>query len=439
MKAKIEFPKGSGITIRPIANRTSGEAYGQSFIVTLPGKLTGNGRERRQFTTLRGAKDYASESFGGIRAVGGKFVDLEHAERDAALRLLDAIKERGGQPQDTVDDVIAGLKALGASGLRLTQCVAFALPRLAPPKGVVTVLEAAESLKQAKAGQISRQYERTLGIQLDRITEALGATPVSHLDAVKINDFIAGLRLRDTKGPDGSIVPGKPASPKFRKHVLGAMRQLVRHAVARGWLAKGVVDFEIVEAPRQARGGAIHIFSPEEVEALLKHADPDLIPFIAIGAFAGLRSMEIERLDWSEIDLAQGHIEIKAANAKTAARRLAPLTPNLRDWLAPFHRPAGRVFEMSTAGGALTMRLQDLAKRAGLDGWRKNALRHSFISYRVAEVQNVAQVALEAGNSPQIIFANYRSLVKPAEATRYFAIVPTLAAQNVMPLKPAIA
>jgi hypothetical protein len=30
--------------------------------------------------------------------------------------------------------------------------------------------------------------------------------------------------------------------------------------------------------------------------------------------------------------------------------------------------------------------------------------RHSFISYRLADVQAAAQVALEAGNSPQIIF-----------------------------------
>ena len=35
--------------------------------------------------------------------------------------------------------------------------------------------------------------------------------------------------------------------------------------------------------------------------------------------------------------------------------------------------------------------------------WKKNGLRHSFISYRVAEIQNVNQVALECGNSPEVI------------------------------------
>lgn len=56
--------------------------------------------------------------------------------------------------------------------------------------------------------------------------------------------------------------------------------------------------------------------------------------------------------------------------------------------------------------------------------WKHNALRHSFISYRLAEIQNAAQVALEAGNSPQMIFKHYRELVRPAEAKKWFAIVP---------------
>ena len=60
--------------------------------------------------------------------------------------------------------------------------------------------------------------------------------------------------------------------------------------------------------------------------------------------------------------------------------------------------------------------------------WKKNALRHSFISYRVAETQNVAQVALEAGNSPQIIFQHYRELVRLKEAKEWFAIEPNTVA-----------
>jgi hypothetical protein len=56
--------------------------------------------------------------------------------------------------------------------------------------------------------------------------------------------------------------------------------------------------------------------------------------------------------------------------------------------------------------------------------WKHNALRHSFISYRLAAVQNTAQVALEAGNSPQMIFRHYRELVRPMDAEKWFEVTP---------------
>ena len=56
--------------------------------------------------------------------------------------------------------------------------------------------------------------------------------------------------------------------------------------------------------------------------------------------------------------------------------------------------------------------------------WKKNALRHSFISYRVAECADVARVADESGNSPAIIKTNYLKRVKPDQAKEWFAIMP---------------
>ena len=65
--------------------------------------------------------------------------------------------------------------------------------------------------------------------------------------------------------------------------------------------------------------------------------------------------------------------------------------------------------------------------------WKHNALRHSFISYRLAEIQNAAQVSLEAGNSLAMVFAFYRELVKPADAVKWFNVKPDAPA-NVLPM-----
>jgi hypothetical protein len=75
--------------------------------------------------------------------------------------------------------------------------------------------------------------------------------------------------------------------------------------------------------------------------------------------------------------------------------------------------------------------MSEAVRRAGVEPVA-NGLRHSFISYRVAKIKDVQQVALEAGNSPQMIFSNYRDvktrdgkLVTPALAAAWFKVLPS--------------
>ena len=60
-----------------------------------------------------------------------------------------------------------------------------------------------------------------------------------------------------------------------------------------------------------------------------------------------------------------------------------------------------------------------------------NGLRHSYASYRLAAVKSADQVALEMGNSPRKLFANYREIVTEAEAGKWFAVKPTGTPENV--------
>jgi integrase len=115
--------------------------------------------------------------------------------------------------------------------------------------------------------------------------------------------------------------------------------------------------------------------------------------------------------------LEDGYITVTADKAKTGSRRLVPIAKNLQAWLIPYSQKHGKIVPFEN----IPKQLAWLARDAGLR-WKKNALRHSFISYRLAEVQDTAKVALEAGNSPQMIFKHYRELVRPVEAKKWFAI-----------------
>ncbi len=151
----------------------------------------------------------------------------------------------------------------------------------------------------------------------------------------------------------------------------------------------------------------IEIFTPEEMERLLLTAHARILPLIAIGGFAGIRSAEVCRLNWQDIKWDRGHIEIAGKKAKTAARRLVPLSDNLKAWLAPWRGETGKIISITDYSGALS----DTAVKAKIPGgWRQNALRHSYISYRVAETGDVARTSLEAGNSPKMIFRHFRTI-----------------------------
>jgi hypothetical protein len=55
-------------------------------------------------------------------------------------------------------------------------------------------------------------------------------------------------------------------------------------------------------------------------------------------------------------------------------------------------------------------------------------LRNSLISYRIGIEKSADQVALEAGNSPAIIFRHYRELTTEETAREWFGIGARLAA-----------
>ena len=75
--------------------------------------------------------------------------------------------------------------------------------------------------------------------------------------------------------------------------------------------------------------------------------------------------------------------------------------------------PSGEILKEATA----------LARALGL-GWPRNVLRHSFITYRLAKVKSADQVALEAGNSPAVVFKHYHELAPESDAEKWVSILP---------------
>jgi integrase len=208
------------------------------------------------------------------------------------------------------------------------------------------------------------------------------------------------------------------------------LRTLFRLAQRQHYYPREIDPFDGIEFDYDD-DSEIEIFAPDELSRLLRVARPELVPFLAIGAFAGLRHAEIARLDWS--DIKADHIEVKKGKSKTRSRRLVPIQPNLQAWLASYRQRGGPVVPFASMSKQLVWLAEDTKQEGDRQNgkaaippleWKHNAPRHSFISYRMAVLKDENAVALEAGNSPQMIFANYRELVTEDVAKIWFAIEP---------------
>lgn len=207
-------------------------------------------------------------------------------------------------------------------------------------------------------------------------------------------------------------------SASSRNNRLQNIKVLFAFAKQRNYLPKS----DTTEASRVKRVKIppqdIEIYTPTQFEALIRAAPVELVPYLAIGAFTGIRAAELARLDWSAVSIERRIIELRATQAKTAARRLIPISDNLAAWIEPFVVEGSVIPNLRIRDG-----ITNLAKELEI-GWPKNVLRHSYISYRVAQTGDVPRTALECGNSPNIIFRHYRELVDEEAAKAWFGIMP---------------
>ena len=283
-----------------------------------------------------------------------------------------------------------------------------------------------EFIVQKKRENYSELYRIDLKSRLGRFAEDF-KQHIHNVSASQISSWIHNLRL-------------SRASMRNYRRVL---HTFFEYAKSLGFCTSNPV----VESARvrSLNASEVKVFSPDELVRLLNAAEDDLIPVLVIGAFAGLRTEEVRRLRWEEVDFEHDLIHVGAKKAKTRSRRLVPLLPNLKAWLRSIPGvKRGRVWK-GDYRGELYYREMMCAKATG-EGklkpvpWRHNGLRHSFCTYRLSVIKNEAQVAFEAGNSPAMIYRHYRALVPQTEGEKWFNIYPPGKAENIvnMPAKAAV-
>ena len=369
------------------------------------GKRRRETRATREDATAR-AKEVAT-AIHGQKASG---VTLTGADRDIYTRALDTLRPFGVPLHDAVEAYAKARKKL--PDVSLSEVVDFYLQHNQTDLPVKTVKEVADELLEAKRqDQFSAEYLRDLNTRIPHIAAAF-PVPIREVKQGQLEGWLRSLKV----------------SMRTRNNFRSLVVLLWRFARQRGYLLRDRTTEADALSRAKDKGSEIEIFRPADFAKLIAGASAEVVPFLALGAFTGLRHAELLRLEWEDIRFEQGFVEVKAKKAKTAQRRLIPIQPNLQAWLAPYAAQTGPVCPWISVRRTVVT----LGKTLGIH-WPKNGLRHSFATYRLAHCQDAAKVALEMGNTPSMIFRHYRELVTPKDAAAWWNISPKQAA-NVVPM-----
>ena len=352
---------------------------------------------------------------------GDSVVTLSHlspAERAAIAQAVETIRKAGGRVEALADAAqsFASIQLTGAK------------------KTVAEIVQEHLALLEKTARPATVRDRRW---NLEAFAKQYGGELAAAITTTMINAFTLEIPKRPTQ------------AARWR-----SVRALFNFAVAQGYMDEPPT--ERAKKIKQEIPDEISVLSPAEVQEVMRRAlqmEPRLVPYLAIGIFAGLRpENELGRLDWDKINLKSRTITVTGKNAKTKKKRAVPISDNLAAWLetVPEAERAGEIYyyrralrrvlgQEQATKAEKRAKLEAQAAREGrkLSGptpdetpapevlrWGQDIMRHTFGSYRQAVIKNINQLCEEMGNTPSIARAHYLDPPDEEAAAEFWAITP---------------
>ena len=389
-----EYPKGSGIRVNKVSNS---KVHGESFRVNVPSKVTGNSRLQKQFKTLGEAHDFAAKESTRSKRHG-----------ELAFRL---------KPEQLVDASKA-FDRLKNTGLSLSDVLDFALPKLRPANGRLSVDEAISEFLAVKNKPTLKLAERTLRDYKNRLETfgmALG------------EDAISEITLKDIKVWFEEL---DDLTARSRLNYYRAIRSLFK------WARRNrLIDdpFDLVDKDektlivgRDDERPPVKYSVKEAILLLEGSIAEEIFPCVVLGLFCGLRTEELCKLEWHHVhfDADDPFVEVPAEIAKGRSIRNVDLCDSALEWLSlASSGRAGRIWPFETV--TYFAHRRRLHHECGVQSVN-NGMRHSFGSYHFALSGNEMETKRLMGHSPDenTLFKHYRSLTKKEEGKKFFSIRP---------------
>jgi len=372
------------------------------------GFLVDSGRvfspRRRKIVADTAAADKLADQWREERKDAAAAVTFEATHRAVSLSKLTDFQRA---------DVLRALDSLGDRGT-LAGAVDFFLKHAAPANARSVAEVVAELLDSMTAANRRPRTMREIRWRLKAFKEEFGTRKVSSVTTRDCETWIE----HEAEG----------AGLQTREHIRRSLSRLFNFALKRRYIDHAPTA--AVEAAKLDGAGAPEIHTPAEVAKVLATAAghaPAMVPYFAIGYFAGLRpENELRGLRWTDIDLAAGLIHVRPETAKRRRERYVTIAPNLAAWLAPRRVDSGPIAYTRYS-------FKKVGDKSGVK-WTPDVMRHTFATMHFAENNDAPKTAAQLGHSgsPSVLFNHYRRLIRPEVAAEFWKIMPPNSAGRVV-------
>jgi len=301
-KKPLEIKRGN-VTVKVYVgtNRVGGKEYPQ-YTLTY---YSGSQRIKKRFADLEEAKREAELAACKLASGENEILKLTSTDRAIYVQATELLQPLNLPLNVAVNEYVSAVRRL-PEGSTLRETVDFFVrrnPANMPEKGVRELVDELIAAK-TQAGR-SEVHVNDLASRLGRFGDAFQMN-IGQVTGPMIQRYLDGLKF----------------SGRTRRNHLRHITTLFKFAIRRKYLPKDALDeLEAVERP-EALPSETLIFTPDELSEMLMAVRPEVLPWLVMGAFCGLRTAEIMRLDWAQVNLERRFVEVKALNAKTASRRL---------------------------------------------------------------------------------------------------------------------
>lgn len=145
------------------------------------------------------------------------------------------------------------------------------------------------------------------------------------------------------------------------------------------------------------------VWTQQQMDDILAHApDQQTLVYWAILRYCGPRNTETAELNWSDWNMEDNTITIKAEDAKSRKSRKLYVTPvlnvYLQNWYNAHTEHEGKMFSLSKDVGHRNRTMHGVLEKLGLQG-SLHSFRHSFITHALEQKQDAYTVSKLAGHS----------------------------------------